>query len=381
MYFSTFANQFPAPKNRLYSRKKKLAEANHQFIDLISGNVNEQGLVFPQSLLSDILSKAAEDATTYKPEPLGQQCAREAIAFHSRSGTTEQQILLTPGTSVAYWYCFKVLCETSDEVLCPSPSYPLFEYIANLCGVRIKHYRLNEEENWAIDFDHLESNITKKTRAIIVISPHNPTGMVVDHLQADKLSEIAQRHNLPIIADEVFRKFVFQNEGPRLPSVSGPLVFTLNGFSKMFALPGLKIAWMEISGETDFIKKALSALEIISDSFLPVNEIAQFAVPAIFQQGEPFLAQYQAQIRKRRDTALSELRGLQFVRPSGGFYLVLPYQRDIDDEDLAIELLEDEGILVHPGYFYEIENSHLVFSFTQRTTILKDCLGRLRAHL
>jgi len=381
MYFSTFATQFPAPKNRLYVHKTKLTEADRQFTDLISGNVNEQGLVFPQDLLKEILSKAAGDATTYKPEPLGQQCARAAIAFHSRAETTDKQILLTPGTSVAYWYCFKVLCEESDEVLCPSPSYPLFEYIANLCGVLIRHYKLKEIENWAIDFDHLESKITAKTRAIIVISPHNPTGMVVDHFQADKLSEIARHHKLAIISDEVFREFVFQGEGTSLAKISGPLVFTLNGFSKMFALPGLKIAWMEVSGETDFVKKALAALEIISDSFLPVNEIAQFAVPAIFQKGQSFLAHYQSQIRKRRDIALSELKGLQFAQPSGGFYLVLPYQRDIDDEDLAIELLDEEGILVHPGYFYEIENSHLVLSFTQPATILKDCLRRLRSHL
>ena len=194
---------------------------------------------------------------------------------------------------MSYWYCFKLLAEAGDEILTPQPSYPLFDYIAKLCGVQLRHYRLREDRGWAIDLNHLEDQITTKTRAIVLISPHNPTGMVAGESDLRALAEIAARHNLPIISDEVFSEFLFGMESlPRPASTNAPLVFTLNGFSKMFALPGMKIGWIGLSGDPRLVSKSLSALELISDTFLPVNEIAQFAVPQIFQQGLGFLSDY-----------------------------------------------------------------------------------------
>ena len=165
-------------------------------------------------------------------------------------------------------------------MLCPQPSYPLFDYIARLAGVEMTHYRLVESRQWAIDLNYVENQITSRTRAIILISPHNPTGMVADEQQLQGLAEIATRHSLAIISDEVFGEFLFGPDAfPRIAATDAPLVFTLNGFSKMFALPGMKIGWMGVTGDTALVKKSMSALELISDTFLPVNEMAQFAVP------------------------------------------------------------------------------------------------------
>ena len=160
------------------------------------------------------------------------------------------------------------------------PSYPLFDYIARLCGVTLTNYELDESRDWAIDLEHLERQISSKTRAIVLISPHNPTGMVASMDQLHELAAIAARYEVPIISDEVFSEFLFDHETlPRPALTDAPLIFTLNGLSKMFALPGMKIGWIGVSGDEHLVDKSLSALELISDTFLPVNETAQFAVP------------------------------------------------------------------------------------------------------
>jgi aspartate/methionine/tyrosine aminotransferase len=226
----------------------------------------------------------------------------------------------------------------------------------------MRQYRLDERRGWAIDLDDLENNITSGTRAIIVISPHNPTGMVAGDDELRGLAEIASNHSLPIISDEVFSEFLFGLElCPRAAATNAPLVFTLNGFSKMFALPGMKIGWMAISGDATLVKKSVAALDLISDTFLPVNEIAQLAVPEIFRRGGTFLKTYKEWIQRCRVAAVEGLKGSAFVEPKGGFYITLPITRD--EEEAAAELLRMDGILTHPGYFYDIPPDHLVMTF------------------
>jgi hypothetical protein len=186
--------------------------------------------------------------------------------------------------------------------------------------------------------------------------------MVAAEDQLRGVAEIALRHSLPIISDEVFCEFLFgQNSFPRAAATDAPLVFTLNGFSKMFALPGMKISWMAISGNERLVKKAVAALELISDTFLPVNEIAQFASAEIFRRGREFLERYKEWVRRCREAAMEGLQGIPFVEPKGGFYITLPIRRD--EEEAAGQLLEQERILVHPGYFYDIRPDHLVMTF------------------
>jgi alanine-synthesizing transaminase len=383
MRFSDLTIDFPAAENRLYRRRNEIVRSGETIVDLVRGNVNEHGIVYPDSALREVLAQAAGQARTYKPNPLGQEPARAAIAaYYAPLQVGTDQILLTPGTSIAYWYCFKLLSEPGDDVLCPAPSYPLFDYIANLSGTNIRHYRLQEADDWTIDLDYLENQITTRTRAIIVISPHNPTGMVARAAQVADLGKIAERHALPIVFDEVFNEFVFEGSPPARPiGGNAPLVFTLNGFSKMFALPGMKVGWMVVSGDDSLARKAMTTLELISDTFLPVNEIAQFSVAGIFEAGQEFLKTYKQRVAVCRNAALSSLAGSSLVAPRGGFYLVLPYHRDIDEEELAIELLDEEKVLVHPGYFYDIEGRHLVLTFIQDPHVLTDALLRLKSHL
>src|SRR5439155_3964982 len=166
-----------------------------------------------------------------------------------------------------------------------------------------------------------------------------PTGHVADAEQLRGLAEIAARHSLPIISDEVFSEFIFDMETfPAVATTGAPLVFTLNGLSKLFALPGMKIGWMAVSGDEDLVRKSMAALDLISDTFLPVNEIAQFAVPGIFMKGQSFLIRYKNWVSECRTAALDGLKGISFVPPRGSFYVTIPISHD--EEEAAARLLE-----------------------------------------
>jgi len=376
MHFSSLAESLASSKNSLYQLREELDSTGDAVVDLVRGNVNEHGIVFPPDALKDILRDASDSARIYRPDSFGQRPAREAVAAYYNGLIPAEQILMTPGTSVSYWYCFKLLAEPGDEILTPQPSYPLFDYIAKLCGVGLRNYRLREDRGWSIDLEHLENQITTKTRAIVLISPHNPTGMVAGDSELRELAEIAARHNLPIISDEVFSEFLFGMESlPRPASTKAPLVFTLNGFSKMFALPGIKIGWIGLSGDPGLVAKSLSALELISDTFLPVNEIAQFAVPGIFEHGQGFLSGYRKWIQTCRTAAVEALTGCSFVEPHGGFYITLPVPTD--EEEATRALLGGSHILVHPGYFYDIRPDHIVMTFIHEPEVITETFGKI----
>jgi len=364
MQFSPLADSLAASKNPLYVLHDELSVAGRPILDLVKGNVNEHGIVYPQADLKEILGTAAEAARVYKPDSFGQPVARQAISAYYDGRLAPSQFLITPGTSVSYWYCFKLLAEAGDEILTPQPSYPLFDYIAQLCGVKLTYYRLDESRDWAIDLGHLEEQISSRTRAIVLISPHNPTGMVASDSELTELAAIAARNNIAIISDEVFNEFLFTGAPlPRPAFTDAPLVFTLNGFSKMFGLPGMKIGWIGVSGEEHLVQRSMAALELISDTFLPVNEIAQFAVPQLFARGQAFLSKYKSWITECRNAAVESLAGCNFSAPAGGFYVTLRIQNE--EEESALRLLGEHQILVHPGYFYDISPHHLVMTFIQ----------------
>jgi alanine-synthesizing transaminase len=389
MISSDLARGFAVGMNPLYRARDEALARGEKIIDLISGNVNQCGILFPDSQLRSIFLDAVSEARTYRPHPLGQLVARRAIAdYYCGQGLNlrPEQILLTPGTSVSYFYCFKLLAQAGDEILCPSPSYPIFDEIAKLAGVQLTAYRLSESRRWEIDLDHLESRLTTKTRAVVLISPHNPTGMVASREQLDGVAEIARRHHLAIVADEVFSEFLFDKQHlPRPAITSAPLVFTLNGFSKMFALPGLKLGWVAVSGDPEWVRKSLWALELISDTFLPVNEMVQYSVPEIFRAGEDFLPSYAGWVAHCREIAvraLSQCTRIQYNPPAGGFYLTVRLlNEEIDEEKLALQLLQKSNLLLHPGYFYDMPPPHLVMTFIQDHDVLQAGLNRLCAQL
>lgn len=382
--FSRLASTFHAETNPLYRERDQRRAQGLSVVDLVSGNVTEQGLAFPPDVLQSILADSAAAERVYHPHPLGQLPAREAISAYYRAQGIEvpaTRIILTPGTSLAYWYAFSVFCDPGDEVLTPRPSYPLFDEIARLAHVQLTTYRMDETRRWAIDMDNLAAAITDRTRAIVVISPHNPTGAVATREEVDGLAALARERRLPIIADEVFGEFLFGLDAlPRPAATNAPLVVTLNGLSKMFALPGMKLGWMALTGDPAAVTNALVALERMSDAFLPVNEIAQAATPRILSDGRPFLERYRSAIAQRgREAiaALGESPRVSLVSPRGGFYASVRVNTTLDDEALALHILHTSGVLVHPGFFYDLDPTHIVLSLVSAPEAGRDAIRRV----
>ncbi len=381
--FSRIAAKLHGESNALYKLRDELRGKGCVIRDLISGNIGEQGFAFPQDRLEEILVRASRRCAIYRPDSFGQRAAREAVsAFYRAAGCAidADHVVITPGSSMSYWYCFKLLADEGDEILCPCPSYPLFDYIALLSGVRLIPYRLDESRLWAIDVDHLEACVSTRTRALVLISPHNPTGRVASSSEIAALADIAHRHDLPIISDEVFSEFLLrQGQLPRPARTGAPLVFTLNGFSKMFALPGLKFGWMAVSGEAEKVRQALRALELIADTFLPVNETIQAAAPDIFEYGGSVAGDFARRIRecwKLTEDILANGGSFAYVPPDGGFYVTLRL-RNLDEERLTESILRENSLLVHPGYFYDMEPHHLVLSFVQAPEVIRDEFPKL----
>lgn len=380
---SSLASRLQIRTNPLYRIVAEMESCGRPPADLVAPNLNEEGFTFPQELLDEILRDAVRLSAVYRPDSFGRPEAREAVSEYYRGEGLDlppENILLTPGSSIAYWYCFKLLADEGDEILCPRPSYPLFDYIASLSGVRMVPYDLRESRGWSIGMDELDAVVSTRTRALILISPHNPTGHVSPPEELRGVAEVCVRHNLAIISDEVFSGFLLRDGPfPRAASHEAGLVLTLNGFSKMFALPGLKLGWIAVSGERSEVRKALKALELISDTFLPVSEPVQAAVPDILRKGAEFAAWLRREVRQRYALASGLLRGcpaVRFCEPDGGFYVTLDLA-DQEEESCAEALLRKESLLVHPGYFYDIPGNHLVLSFVSRPEVMEPALRRL----
>lgn len=369
--FSDVADDFIGSLNPLARAKSERLQSGKPMYDYASGSIHDVGLIFPQDVLKSALDHAFVSGETYRPDSKGQLVARKAIAkyYPGYVAGDEEHMILTPGTSQSYWYVFALLANADDEIIVPRPCYPLFEYIAKLCKVRLAYYDLEVRDGrWCLNTESLSRAITPRTRGIVLISPHNPTGHVLSREETAVVRHIASEKQIPLIVDEVFYEFVFddavRDHDGELVQRAGlrdcPLVFTLNGFSKMFALPGMKIGWIKIDGSPDLVRRSVAALETIADTFLATNEIAQFAVPDIFENGMTFMDEYKKTIRER----FEEMRSWYSVVPQGGFY-GMKFIGDRDEDVYALELLEKKGVLVHPGYFYSLPETGIVFSFVR----------------
>lgn len=375
--------------NRIEQTKRMLEGRGQKIVSLSSGNAGEFGVRFPEEILMKAFTEY-QKSPAYLPEPKGSEQARSAVAkFYERRGLTvpSENIILTSGTSESYLHLFKLLAKSGDEMLFPNPSYPLFDHLAGLAGVSLGHYDLNPANGWQIDLQHLESKLSAKTGAIVLVSPNNPTGGVLNRENLTGVLAIAQKHRIPIISDEVFSEFIFEgNDFPRAASMAreyangeGATVFTLNGISKTYALPGLKLSWIAATGPG--APQAIEELELSVDTLLACNQISQAMLPAIIDEGEKFLQSYRDRVKKSRDTAIQILETcphLSFHKSAGGFYL-FPEVKNFPgtDEDFVIRMMENTGIFVHPGYFYDYEKGlHVLISFLMEAGELEPILER-----
>jgi len=337
-------------------------------IDLTVSNPTECGFEYDRAAILDALHNP--EALSYEPNPRGLESARRAVAGYyadREEKVSANDIFLTTSTSEAYSYVFRTLCDPGDELLIPSPSYPLFDFLADIQDVSLVRYPLLYDHGWQIDFHALEQAITPRTRGVIVVHPNNPTGNFVKSAEMAKLNAICSARDIAIIADEVFLDFALDGNRPATFAANrGAPTFTLSGLSKISGLPQMKAAWLVVGGPQEWKGEALARLEVIADTYLSANAPVQLAIPRFLEQRHGFQKQVMSRVRRNLAEVDRQLAGQKVVtrlKVEGGWCAVLRVPATRSDEDLAINLLAAHGVSVHPGHFYDFpSDGNLVVS-------------------
>jgi hypothetical protein len=359
--------------NRLALILAARRERGAEIIDLTVSNPTDVGLDAPTGVL-----RLLDDprGSVYAPEAAGLAAARRAVArdFARRSLRVEPaRIVLCASTSEAYAWLFKLLCDPGDDVLVPRPSYPLFDFLAGLESVAPRPYRLAFDGAWHTDLASLEEAVTPRSRAVVLVNPNNPTGSFLSRGEAERIEALAVRRGLALVCDEVFADFAFEPDPARATSLAGEgaaLAFALGGLSKSCGLPQLKLGWIAVSGPAELRDEALARLEIVADTYLSVSTPVQLAAPEILRR----LPELQAPIAARVKRNLEALRGalpagapLTALPAAGGWSAVLRLPATLPEEERACRLLERDGVLVHPGFFFDFpREAYLVVSLLPR---------------
>jgi alanine-synthesizing transaminase len=334
-------------------------------LDLTVSNPTKVGLQYPDDLLAPL---ASPEALSYDPQPMGLRSARDAVAADfARRGLTvpPEHIALTASTSEAYAWLFKLLCDPGDVVLIPQPSYPLFEHLTTLESVSARPYRLDFHSGWRIDLDSLVSGIDERTRAVLVVSPNNPTGSFLHQEDLQRLDEVCAARNLMLIGDEVFADFPLA-EVPNARSVMdarAATVCSLGGLSKTVGLPQIKLGWIGFGGPSSKLEELMPAYELVADTFLSVSTPAQIALPHLLARGAGVRRQIQTRIARNLQHLQEAVRAtpaVSLLPVEGGWSATLQVPSYRSEEALVIELLTADHVLVHPGYFFDFERESFV---------------------
>jgi len=369
--------------NRLSSALAAHRAAGKPMLDLTVSNPTDCGFAYDNEAILNALRNPA--ALKYEPNPKGLECARRAVAqYYEEKGAAVgvEDIILTTSTSESYTFVFRLLCNPGDEILIPSPSYPLFDFLADIQDVRLVRYRLLYDHGWQIDFHAMEQAITPRTRGVIVVHPNNPTGNYVKSAEMAKLNAICSVREMAIIADEVFLDFALEGNRPASFAANGGApTFILSGLSKISGLPQMKAAWLVASGPQQWKREALARLEVIADTYLSVNAPVQLAIPKFLEQRHAFQQQVLSRVRRNLaelDRQLAAQKASSRLPVEGGWCAVLRVPATRSDEDLAIELLTAKGVSVHPGHFYEFPaEGYLVVSLLTPEQAFAEGISRL----
>ncbi len=379
--------------NRYTQALEEQRRAGREVLDLTASNPTTIGIQYREGALLQAL--ASRKALTYEPQAKGLLIAREAVSgYYAAQGSqvSPDDLLVTTSTSEAYTFLFRLLCDAGDTVLIPTPSYPLFDFLADLQDVKLEPYGLVYDHGWQIDFQSVQSamgrahSATSRCRAVLVVHPNNPTGSFVKPQEGDELNRICATGEMAIIADEVFLDYSLGNDPPlTFSSNAKVLTFTLSGLSKISGLPQMKIAWIAASGPQELKQEAMSRLEVIADTYLSVNAPLQWAVPVMLEERH----NVHRQLRERMadnlallDSQLATQRLCRRLEVEGGWYAILRIPVTGSDEEFAIALLQQTGVLVQPGHFYDFaSDGYLVISLITPGDEFAEGIRRLMAFI
>jgi alanine-synthesizing transaminase len=353
--------------NRLAEALERHKSSGRKLLDLSASNPTECGFKYDAPAI--MRSLCAPASLQYHPDPRGLKSARQAVSdYYAARGESVaiDDLLLTASTSEAYSFVFRLLCNPGDELLIPTPSYPLFDFLADINDIKLTRYGLFYDHGWHIDLHALKQSITPRTRGIILVHPNNPTGHFTKPEETAQLNEICSANGMTIIADEVFLDFSLGTRQKSFVSNSAALTFTMSGISKVSGLPQMKFAWLAVSGPEEMKREALTRLEMIADTYLSLNAPIQLASPVLLQQRGSFQQQLMDRVRKNLahlDIQLAKEKKVNRLKVEGGWYAVLRIPATRSDEEFAIDLLEKHDVYLHPGHFYDFSgDGYLVIS-------------------
>jgi alanine-synthesizing transaminase len=367
-YFSKRTN-WRLTRNRLTEALDEVTSGGARVLDLTISNPTRVGLRYNEPPI--LQSLASSHAMDYDPQPKGLPGARAAVSDHYQTQhgvqVDPERLMLTTSTSEGYSFVFRLLCNPGDELLVPKPSYPLFEFLADLQDVRLVSYPLIYDHGWQLDFPSLQKAATERSRGVVVVHPNNPTGSYVHRDERETLNLFCQEHGLALIADEVFLDYAHEKKPqPSFAANQDVLTFTLSGLSKISALPQMKVAWIATSGPAAEVEAAQARLEVIADTYLSMNAPVQWAVPALLEQRESIQQQLLDRVLgnlAELDRQLAAQETCQRLSVEGGWYAVLRVPVTQTDEELAVDLVQRKSVLVHPGHFYDFpSDGYLVLS-------------------
>ncbi len=362
----------------------RLSAQGVSLLDLTESNPTRAGFAYAGEVIAAAF--ATPGMLRYEPDPFGLYTARAAVSKHYAEraiAVDPADVLLTASTSEAYGFLFKLLCDPGDEVLVPRPSYPLFEQLAGLENVRLRPYSLAYDGAWHVDLSAVRSALTDHTRAILLVSPNNPTGSFLKRSELSALAELG----LPLISDEVFGEYAFRDDQRRARSAleaHGAVVFALGGLSKSAGLPQMKLAWCALSAPEPLRSEIRGRLEHIADAFLSAGTPVQLALPALLEASTSIRAQIRRRVSENRVFLQRALAAsaVTLLDAEGGWYAVLRLPAVMAEEDWVLGLLDERHVLVEPGYFYDFAGeAFVVVSLLTAPATFAEGIRRLAAHV
>jgi len=334
----------------------EIAATGREMLYLNIGDPNKFDFATPPHMVEAMQRAIADNYNGYAPSS-GIPEAVDAIEREARRKGIDNinDIFVTTGASEAIEICITALADEGDNILTPSPGYPLYQAVLAKLGVVENPYYLNEEMGWQPDLNDIASKIDDRTRAIVIINPNNPTGSVCTVETMKGLIKLAKEHNLVIFCDEIYDKLVLDDDKKHISLASldhSVPVITFNGLSKSYLGPGLRIGWGIVSGDSEVLKDYDGAINQILRARLCANHPIQYAIKPALEGDQSHLKEVRAKLRSRRDITyemLNAVEGITCEKPEGAFYAFPRIHVDNSDEHFVKELLKATGVVVVHG--------------------------------
>jgi alanine-synthesizing transaminase len=372
----------------LVSAAEELEHKGRSVVYLNIGDPQAYGFSPPEHVV-EAVTRALRDSFTGYAHSAGLPVARNAVAAYATAlgaPVSPNQVLITSGASEAADLVLTALVNEGDEVLLPAPGYPIYPAILNKLGAAPRYYRLDSTNGWQPTIAEIDSLITTRTRALLLINPNNPTGSIIPDETTRRILELAARHQLLVIADEVYRELCFEKP-PTAASVLAqdiqvPLI-TLESLSKTHLVPGWRIGWMRYTHE-ELMRDLTAAIGRLASGRLCSPTPAQYAVAPALEGSREFQKDFLRDIKTRRDLCIERIRashGLSCDVPAAAFYLMIKAEqlRGRSDEQFVLDLLKETGVLVVPGSGFgtEPEQGYFRMVYLADEVMLGDVFDRI----